>query len=345
MLMPVGCNWTLNIYNTPGNGCGSCGSCEVWCYMKHELRIDEGNSLSWPLRLCPQMHKAGSVVCDCAPGTALVGNGGGTRSSGHPSLPHSWGPPATVNIYQLQHLGFIPHCHGLSAKGDMGWSCCSWSLHWLTRAGHPVSAWDTPALSCRNRGLARGLQAQPGSALEFPVIQTCTKAGQNPWCLGGLWGTPHCLAASGGWMPGSNIHCNRGKLWFLGNIKWDETLVPQQRALCCSACSWCGQQKFMFGIWLEVATRLWPQWGRTDAGSSCWGMNGCLGTSSLAKTGCLLLPSDVVCTLPEMLQLLGLKQLFGKERNLTQTMWICNSISLFLLFLGILSTSSPFQKF
>lgn len=97
MLMPVGCNWTLNIYNTPGNGCGSCGSCEVWCYMKHELRIDEGNSLSWPQRLCPQMHKAGTVACDCAPGTALVGNGGGTRGSGHPSLPHSWGPPATVN--------------------------------------------------------------------------------------------------------------------------------------------------------------------------------------------------------------------------------------------------------
>lgn len=68
MLTPVGSNWTLNIYNTLGDGCGSCGSCEVWCCMKHELRIDERNSLSWPQRLCPQMHKAGNGACGGALG-------------------------------------------------------------------------------------------------------------------------------------------------------------------------------------------------------------------------------------------------------------------------------------
>lgn len=30
-------------------------------------------------------------------GTALAGGGAETRSSGHLSLPHSWGPPDTVN--------------------------------------------------------------------------------------------------------------------------------------------------------------------------------------------------------------------------------------------------------
>lgn len=52
-------------------------------------------------------------------------------------------------------------------------------------------------------------------------------------------------------------------------IKWDETLVPQQRVPYCSACLGHGQQNFLFGIWFERATRLWPQWERADAGPGC----------------------------------------------------------------------------
>lgn len=90
-----------------------------------------------------------------------------------------------------------------------------------------------------------------------------------------------------------------------------------------------------FGSCFEGSTEQWPPWEKMAAGAACWAMNGWWGTPccSLAKTWCLILLSDVVCTLPEILQLLDLKQLFGKEGNWTQSMRICSSVSPFLPFL------------
>lgn len=137
MLDPVGSNWTLYVYNSQSYGCGSCGSCEVWCCMKHELRADERKSLSfsWPQRLSPQMHKAGNGACGRALGTVLAGNGGETRSSGHLSLPRSWGPPASVNDLSAAAPWLPLPLPWPLCQGWRGLSCCSCSLHWLTRAG------------------------------------------------------------------------------------------------------------------------------------------------------------------------------------------------------------------
>lgn len=109
MLMPVWSDWTLNPYNTWG--CGSCGSCEVWCCMKRELRTDEGNGLSskavptnaqsreWCLWPC-SWHSAGR----------WWRRNKGLRPAFHSLINES--PQPLWMISQLQHFGFVPHCHG-----------------------------------------------------------------------------------------------------------------------------------------------------------------------------------------------------------------------------------------
>lgn len=42
-LKPLRSKWTLDIYKTPGDGYGSCGSCKVCCCTKHKLRLDSEN--------------------------------------------------------------------------------------------------------------------------------------------------------------------------------------------------------------------------------------------------------------------------------------------------------------
>lgn len=67
-----------------------------------------------------------------------------------------------------------------------------------------------------------------------------------------------------------------------------------------------------FGIWFEGLS--WKGW-LLELLAEEWMDGEAPPLSCLAKTGCLTIPSDVVCTLPEMLQLLGLEQLFGKKGN------------------------------
>lgn len=117
-------------------------------------------------------------------------------------------PTATVKDSLAAAPRLCPHRCGCLARGNAGWSHCSWPNPCPDSPATGIPRVPESPLRSSFTQERRGLQPRAGSALGFPLLQTCTWAGHSPWYLGWLWGTLQSLVASKGWSA-----VEQGPLW------------------------------------------------------------------------------------------------------------------------------------